>query len=225
MSSSPNTQHHSSQHHSEQLLTELRQPTVVPRRSCCTFGSITQSVATPLLSMVSVIAVCAAVFYAGRNSQLETLHQNSYPMLPLVNASASATAAEKYSVATGQVSEESEGFFVLDHNSGLLQCTVIYPRSGQFLGMFSVNVGEALGTSGKGGNYLLVTGQAAFPKASNRPAAPTIVYVLDTASGNYACYGVPFDRGMVAANRPQQKPMVLINTGSASAVPDRDQLR
>lgn len=209
----------------ENLHCELPQPNLAASRPCCSLGSITQSIAMPLLSMVTVIAVCAAVFYAGRNSQLESLHQDSFHTLPLVQASASATAAEKYSVATGQVSEESEGFFVLDHNSGLLQCTVIYPRSGQFLGSFSVNVGEALGTSGKGGNYLMVTGQASFPKASNRPASPTVVYVLDTASGNYACYGIPFDRGMLAANRPQQRPMILINTGSASAVPDRDQLR
>ncbi len=201
------------------------QQLVVRNRACCSFGSIAQSVAMPILSMVTVIAVCTAVFYAGRNSQLESLHENSFNQLPLVNASASAHVPEKYSIATGQVSDDAEGFFVLDHNSGLLQCTVIYPRSGQFMAQFSVDVGEALGTSGKGGNYIMVTGQATFPRASNRPAAPTIAYILDAASGNFACYGVPFDRGAATANRPQQQKMILINTGSASAIPDREKLR
>lgn len=190
-------------------------------RSCCSL----QSLLLPILSSVTVIAVCTAVYYAGRNSQLESLRENSFDALPLVNASASANVGEKYSIATGSVSDDAEGFFVLDHNSGLLQCSVIYPRSGRFMGHFSVNIGDALGTAGKGGNYLVVTGQASFPRASNRPAAPTIVYVLDVTTGNFACYGIPYDRGAETSNRPQQRDMILINTGSASAVPDRDQLR
>ena len=156
---------------------------------------------------------------------MESLRENSFQALPLMNASASANMSEKYSIATGQVSEDAEGFFVLDHNSGLLQCTVIYPQTARFLAQFSVNVGEALGTTGKAGNYLIVTGGASFPRASNRPASPTVVYVLDTTTGTYACYGIPFDQGAAQRNRPQQRDMVLINTGSASAVPDRDELR
>lgn len=183
------------------------------------------TLANPVLTTITIIAVCTAVFYAGRNSQLEDQRDRSFDGLPLVPATATANLGEKYSIATGQVSDESEGFFVLDHNSGLLQCSVIYPRTGRFLGHFSVSVGEALGTSGKGGNYLMVTGQAGFPRASNRPAAPTVVYVLDTTSGMYACYGIPFDRGAVASNRPQQRDMILIHTGNANAVPDRDKLR
>lgn len=189
--------------------------------SCCSLHSL----ALPILSTITIVAVCTAIFYAGRASQLESVHDNAFHTLPLVNASAAANLGEKYSIATGLVDDEAEGFFVLDHNSGLLQCSVIYPRTARFMAHFSVNIGDALGTSGKGGNYLLVTGSAQFPRASNRPAAPTIVYVLDTTSGNYACYGIPYDRGATSTGRPQQNDMVLINTGSASAVPDRDKLR
>ncbi len=196
--------------------TEVAEP-----KMCCSL----QSLAMPVLSTITIIAVCTAVFYAGRNSQLESRQEDSFNMLPLVNASASANVGEKYSIATGQVSEDAEGFLVLDQNSGLLQCTVIYPRSGRFMAQFSINIGDALGTSGKGGSYLMVTGQASFPRASNRPVAPTVVYVLDVKSGNYACYGIPYDRGAETANRAQQREMILINTGSANAVPDRDKFR
>lgn len=144
--------------------------------------------------------------------------------LPLIHATASVTS-EKFSMATGDVSDEAEGLFVLDHNSGLLQCSVMYPRRGQFMARFTVNVAEALGTGGKGGQYMMVTGRTQFPRASNRPAGGTVIYVMDTATGNYACYGVPFDHTAVPRNQPQQGLLVLIATGSANPVVDRDDLR
>ena len=72
---------------------------------------------------------------------------------------------------------------------------------------------------------MMLTGRAAFPRASNRPAASTVVYVIDSASGNYACYGIPFDRVAMNANRAQQGALVLISTGTANPVIDRDNLR
>ncbi|MCP4889613.1 MAG: hypothetical protein GY904_23770 [Planctomycetaceae bacterium] len=145
--------------------------------------------------------------------------------LPLLNAAA-AVSGEKYSIATGIVSEEAEGFFVLDHNSGLLQCNVIYPRTGgKFMARFSTNVNEAVGTGAKGGKYMMLTGRAQFPRASNNRAAATVVYVMDTASGNYAAFGIPYDRVAANANRPQQGAMRLLTTGTANPVIDRDNLR
>ena len=144
--------------------------------------------------------------------------------LPVAFAAA-AVRDNNYSIATGQVSEQAEGFFVLDHNSGLLQCLVLYPRTARFMASFSVNVGDALGVSGKGGQYLLTTGRVDFVRGSNSPAALSSVYVLDTATGNYACYGIPFDRVQMNASRPQQGLMVLLAAGSANPVVNRDELR
>ena len=137
----------------------------------------------------------------------------------------SAVSSEKYSMATGLVGDEAEGLFVLDHNSGLLQCTVMYPRMGQFMGLFTVNVGEALGTAGKGGSFIMVTGNADFPRASNRPVATTLVYVLNTATGNFIAYAIPFDRTLVNSGRPQQGTLIPMGTGQANPVVDRDALR
>ncbi len=176
------------------------------------------------LTAIALLGICSAAYVMGRS------HGNSQPVdrwehaLPLINASA-AVSSDRYSLATGDVSDEAEGLFVLDHNSGLLQCSVIYPRRGQFLAKFSINVAEALGTGAKGGQYMMVTGRAQFPRASNRPAASTLVYVMDSATGNYACYGIPFDHTMVPRNLPQQGVLVLIATGSANPVIDRDNLR
>jgi len=184
-----------------------------------------QSLTVPILAGVTIASLCVAAYFAGQNSQSRPPASPWLDSLQLTPTAASANKENAYSIATGQVSEDAEGVFVLDHNSGLLQCNVIYPRTARFSAQFTTNVGDALGTSGKAGDYLLVTGGVNFPRASNRPASPTIVYVLDTATGDFACYGIPFDRAAVATNRAQQGAMVLLHTGKANPVIDRDDLR
>jgi hypothetical protein len=177
------------------------------------------------LVLVTLISICTAAYFAGHSRGTQTKTPNQWHSdLPLIDATAAVTS-EKYSIATGHISEDSEGLFVLDHNSGLLQCSVIYPRVGKYLALFTANVAEALGTGGKGGKYMMVTGHASFPRASNRPAASTVVYVMDSATGNYACYGIPFDQTAVPRATPQQGVMVLIHTGAANPVINRDNLR
>ncbi len=136
-----------------------------------------------------------------------------------------AVSSEKYSVATGMVGDEAEGFFVLDHNSGLLQCKVLYPRMRSFMASFTVNVGDALGAAGKGGSYLMVTGQADFQRSSTVPVATTVVYVLNTSTGAYAAYAIPFNRVLVNSGQPQTGQLVLLGADQANPVVDRDALR
>ncbi len=202
------------------------------RSACCSWARFTSpAVIIPALVVVTIVSICAAAFFAGRSSAVASsdavsaVDQQAWlDNLPVINAS-TAASSDKFSIATGPVSQEAEGLFVLDNNSGLLQCRVIYPRIGTFRAQFTANVADALGAGGKGGSYIMVTGQVDFPRASNRPAANGVVYVMDTASGNYACYGIPFDASSVPNNRPQQGLMVLIGQGSANPVIDRDDLR
>lgn len=176
---------------------------------------------TAFLAVVTLVSLGVAAYFAGRSHS----PQDALSGLPLLNAAA-AVSDERYSIATGTISEEADGFFVLDHNSGLLQCNVIYPRiGGKFMARFTTNVNEAVGTGAKGGKYMMLTGRAQFPRSSNRPAASTVVYVMDTASGNYACFGIPYDRIAANSNRQQQGGLVLLTTGTANPVIDRDNVR
>lgn len=158
-------------------------------------------------------------YLVGQNSGV----RSGAPLLAL-DATASATG-EDYSMATGLVSDEAEGVFVLDHTSGLLQCNVLYPRAGQFGAAFQCNVKEALGGAGKNGKYLMVTGTAQFPGGSNRPNANCVVYVLDQNTGAYACYAIPFTKSMVNSGAPQMGVLVPIAVGQARTALDRDALR
>jgi hypothetical protein len=176
----------------------------------------------PLLAVATIVSSCAAAYFAGRSSALPAGPRLGD--LPWIDATAAVTS-ERYSMATGTVSDDADGLFVLDHNSGLLQCSVIYPRMAKFMAQFTINVADAVGTGAKGGQYMMVTGRAEFQASSTRPAASTVVYVIDTASGNYACYGIPFNRITMNSNHPQQGALVLLATGTANPVIDRDDLR
>lgn len=183
--------------------------------SCCGFSKW----GLGTLAAIALIAAGVGLFYAGRSSG------NNQPIaLPEIDAT-SAVTSEQFSMATGAVSDQVEGLFVLDHNSGLLQCSVIYPRIGQFAATFSTNVGEALASGGKGGKYMMVTGMADFPRSSQTPIGSGVVYVLDSSTGNYACYAIPFNQAMVNSNRPQSGQLRLIARGSANPLPDRGSLR
>ncbi len=191
-----------------------------PASACC--GGFGRAM-LGIWAVVTIVAIGAAAYFAGQASQSNEFAHASFEF-PAVNA-ASSVSSEKFSLATGAVSDEAEGVFVLDHNSGLLQCQVLYPRMGQVMAQFQVNVAEALGAGGKGGSYIMVTGLVDFPRSSTTPAASTVVYVLDTATGNFACYGIPFDRTAVSAGRAQQNTMRLIFQGAANPVVNRDALR
>lgn len=194
-----------------------------PRACCGGLGRLFLGV----WAVVTILAIGAAAYFAGRASQVSEHERQAFAaaaQFPPIGATA-AVSSEKFSVATGAVSEEAEGFFVLDHNSGLLQCSVIYPRIGKVMAQFTVNVSEALATGGKGGSYIMATGLVDFPRASNNPIGSSVVYVLDTATGNYAAYMIPFNRVALNAGQAQQSTMRLLFQGTANPVIDRDALR
>lgn len=184
------------------------------------------AMACATLACVTIVSLAAAGYFAGVSSAnriaSETVaNQFPFPMPKTIDA-VGAVTSEKFSIATGGVSEEAEGFFVLDHNSGVVQCNVFYPRVGKFMATFTGNAGELVGAGGKGGGYLMVTGQADMTRgARSGVLAPTLLYVLNTSSGNYGVFSIPFDRQALAQGRPQQGLMIPMSTGTAALVPTR----
>lgn len=182
------------------------------------------------MGVITVASLFVATYFVG---QAHALRQNEQaareignPLglkLPTMDATAAVTS-EKFSMATGFVSDRAEGLFVLDHNSGLLQCSVMYPRVGQFLGLFTINVKDTLGTA-KGGEYMMATGMVDVPQSNNNPVATSVIYVLETNTGKFACYYIPFNQTLMNARKPQQGSLGLLGVGSADPVVDRDALR
>jgi hypothetical protein len=69
---------------------------------------------------------------------------------------------------------------------------------------------------GKKPNYVMVTGQMDFLRgaAMSRPAN-TVIYVCDTNSGNFAAWGIPWNRTIAQQGRPQQGALILLDVGKA----------
>ena len=165
-----------------------------------------------------------ATLFVGVGYYVGTQDRDAAFSLPpqFINATAS-DSGEEFSLATGRVSGDAEGLFVLDHATGQLQCYVMYPRTAKFGAVFSTNVGEALAGRGeKGAKYVMVTGDASFPGGGRTSPAGTVLYVLDTTSGAFVAYGLPFDRTMMTANRPQQGVLTPLDMGQVRQVAIRE---
>ena len=62
----------------------------------------------------------------------------------------------------------------------------------------------------------MTTGAINFPRGATaaRPGN-SIVYVLETTTGNYAAYGIPWRRELAATGRPQAAALQLLDVGTA----------
>ncbi len=153
-------------------------------------------------SLVVAIAMVAYQFGARSNGPVD---------LPQAILHATAShGSTNVAVATGQVGEDAEGIFILDYLTGNLQCWVFYPRFQRFGAKFETNITAQLpGT--KNAEYLLVTGLSASTQAStNARPAGCLVYVVDSKSGMFAAYTLPWNRSAESAGEPQRGTLVCV---------------
>jgi len=135
-----------------------------------------------------------------------------------LNATASH-GADTMAVATGPI-DNSEGLFVLDYLTGELTCFVLNSRTGKFDAGFKTNVIQSLGIQpGKKPKYLMVTGVADFPRIpGGGKLGQCAIYVVDSNTGNFGVWGVPFSRQAAATGAGQWGPLFFINAGKARNV-------
>jgi hypothetical protein len=116
--------------------------------------------------------------------------------MPLGVHAATAAGNDGFSVATGQIDENIEGLFLLDGLTGDLRCYVISVFNGKFFARMHRNVLKDLDIdNNKNTRLLMVTGRWNFrsQKGQMRPS-DSLVYVVDSASGNFAAYTVPWNK-------------------------------
>jgi hypothetical protein len=127
-----------------------------------------------------------------------------------------AAMGESFAMATGSIDSDVEGLFLLDFVTGELQCIVLNYRSGKFNAIFRANVQADLGVDpAKRPKYLMTTGTINFPRgASAARPGNSVVYVMDTASGNFCAYAIPWRRELAATARPQAGGLMLMDVGT-----------
>ncbi len=135
----------------------------------------------------------------------------------LLHATASHSG-KSMAMATGLVDEEVEGLFILDYLTGDLQCYIINPRyPTQWSGLYKYNVLRDLGAEqGKEPNYVMVTGQTQFVRGTSAATpALCVVYVMDANSGNFAAYGLGWNRTAFRSPQVQTGTLTLLQAGKA----------
>jgi hypothetical protein len=87
--------------------------------------------------------------------------------------------------------------------------------------MFKANVTAPalLGTpqAGKKPHYLMVTGKANFVRGGSTTVRPgySIVYVVDTNTGKWVAFGIPWNPGASARGQLQEAAMIPLAQGNA----------
>ncbi len=127
-----------------------------------------------------------------------------------IGVQATATARnDSFSAATGSIDENVEGLFLLDPLTGQLSCYILNPYKLAFTMVYRYNkVLEDLGMQKeKGARLLLLTGLVDYKlKSGTEKPSQAVAYVVDSASGNFAAYAVPWKKSIITTS--QKKPHI-----------------
>ena len=196
------------------------------KASCCRLSPYTFGVFVGVtVAFIGAAFIGGLGFFLGRatlpaieldSSLTSSLHEAriSNDRIPPELLRATAThGGNNIAVCTAWIDDDSEGFFALDYNTGDLKCWVYYPRQGGFGGLFMTNVQPILGMS-KNPEYLLVSGGAVPSSVGGnvRPAS-SLVYVVDTKSGFFAAYTIPWNRTMESSSAMQGGQIIFVGGG------------
>ncbi|WP_145062882.1 hypothetical protein [Adhaeretor mobilis] len=131
----------------------------------------------------------------------------------VVNATASQ-GEDNFTIATGLVDQDLEGFFFLDFITGDLRGAILSRRTGKFSGFFEYNVQADFGTQTQNPKYLMVTGLADLPRGKGpSQLARCVVYVAEATSGQVYAYALPYNGSLNAKGSPQQGSFIMVDGG------------
>ena len=187
-----------------------------PKSNCCKLNYVLVG----LLCGIALTIMLMAAFWIGRQTTSDRIEQSTWNGIPRDRVppeflSASAThGGTNMAACTGMVGDDAEGFFTLDYLTGDLRGWVYYPKLLTFGGMFYANVQPMLGQS-KNPEYLLVSGETAAKQlGGNIRAARSLIYVVDTRSGYFASYTVPWNVSLEnSSGSPQGGQFIFVGGG------------
>jgi len=132
----------------------------------------------------------------------------------------SSSNSDNFAVATGPLDEDMEMYATLDFVSGDLTVWALGKITAKLSGKFTANVLAGLPPEkGKKAHYLMVTGLASFQaQAGGQPPGKSAIYVLDSNSGKFVIYAVPWSRVAAANGQNQGFPLIPLDSGKAQNV-------
>ena len=146
---------------------------------------------------------------AALQAQFDEMQKN----LPLRLAADSASGGKTISMATGAITPDVDGLFILDHMTGGLQCWLLNPRTGNVGGIYVADVGLALGLDKGDPDFVMTTGSFLIRSTGNLKAANTICYVGEGKSGKVAGFSLLYDKAGIQAGAVQQGELNMVCSG------------
>jgi expansin (peptidoglycan-binding protein) len=173
------------------------------------------------VSIAGVIVAMVCGFYLGQSSNANVLKQSDLQSqydelqktLPLRLAADSASGGKTISMATGSITDEVDGLFILDHLTGGLQCWLLNPRTGNVGGIYVADVNAALGLDKGQPDFVMTTGAFFIRANGNLRAANTVCYVGDGKSGKVAGFSLAYDKAGIQQGTVQQGELNMVCAG------------
>ncbi len=175
-----------------------------------------------VITVVGIIVAMASGFYLGQSTQhsamseqqaLQAQFDKMQRELPLRLAADSASGGKTISMATGSVTPDVDGLFILDHLTGGLQCWLLNPRTGNVGGIYVADVNRVLGLDKGDPDFVMSTGAFFFRTGGNRKLANTICYVGEGKSGKVAGFSLTYDKMGIQQGAVQQGELTVVASG------------
>ena len=96
---------------------------------------------------------------------------------------------ENFLIATGFVDGDHEAVYMLDHQNGLLLCTIINRQTGKFGQLYRRPIAQDFGVPPTQARYMMVTGRVTI---RSEPRAQTCLYLTEVRSGQMIAYTFPW---------------------------------
>jgi len=175
----------------------------------------TFNVATTAWLTIAGLMLVGLVAGAGAFVGTQFAAQQNTSALPIELQAATSSNNDSLSMATGLITNEVEGLWLLDHETGKLQCWVLSPRTGAVAAIFATNVANDLDSSKGKPELVMTTGSFFFSggKIGNLSPAQSICYVANTTSGVVAGYSVNVNRQQISRGQTQAGELRKVCTG------------
>jgi hypothetical protein len=180
---------------------------------------------TLIAVMVGAIASMACGYHLGSSNssalaataservKLNQQFQQVQNQIPLRLQADSASGGKSISMATGPITNDVEGLYILDHLTGGLQCWLLNPRTGDVGGIYVADVNSVLGLDKGDPDFVMTTGKFYIKSQGNMKVADTIVYVGEGKSGKVAGFSLAYDKGGIQRGVVQQGELTVVCQG------------
>jgi len=176
------------------------------------------------VTIAGIIVAMGCGFYLGRSTvspnvnsiqqaQLQAEYDEMQRTLPLRMAADSASGGKTISMATGTITGDADGLFILDHMTGILQCWLLNSRTGTVGGIYVADVGKALGLDKGDPDFVMTTGDFFVRSGGNLKAANTICYVGEGKSGKVAGFSLAYNKQGIQQGAVQKGELNMVCSG------------